>query len=63
MAGAYQRLGRYAEAKAALEAGLRLRPGSTADNIGLPPKNTSPVWRDATERARRAEIAAGLPEH
>jgi DNA-binding winged helix-turn-helix (wHTH) protein/tetratricopeptide (TPR) repeat protein len=63
MAGAYQRLGRYAEAKAALEAGLRLRPGTTADNIGLPRQNTSPVWRDAADRATRAEIAAGLPEH
>jgi len=63
MAGAYQRLGRLAEAKAALAAGLRLRPGSTADNIGLPLANTSPLWREAADRITRAEIAAGLPEH
>jgi hypothetical protein len=32
-------------------------------NVKLPLKNTSPVWREAAEKATRAEIAAGLPEH
>jgi DNA-binding winged helix-turn-helix (wHTH) protein/tetratricopeptide (TPR) repeat protein len=63
MAGAYERLGRHAEAKAALARGLALRPGSTAENVGLPLKNTSPLWREASERITRAEVAAGLPEH
>ena len=63
MAVAYQRLGRYQEAKAAMAECLRLRPGSTVANVRLPLKNTSPLWREAAERAVPAEIAAGLPEH
>ena len=63
MAAAYQRLGRYDEAKAAMAECLRLRPGSTAANVGLPHKNSSPVWREAADKATQAEIAAGLPEH
>jgi DNA-binding winged helix-turn-helix (wHTH) protein/tetratricopeptide (TPR) repeat protein len=63
LAVAYQRLGRYEEAKAAMAECLKLRPGSTAENVGLPVKNASPIWRAAAERATRAEIAAGLPEH
>jgi tetratricopeptide (TPR) repeat protein len=63
MAVAYQRLGRYEEAKAAMAECLKLRPGSTVANVKLPLKNTSPVWREAAEKATRAEIAAGLPEH
>jgi DNA-binding winged helix-turn-helix (wHTH) protein/tetratricopeptide (TPR) repeat protein/TolB-like protein len=63
LAAAYQRLGRTDEAKAALAKALGLRPGSTAANVEMPPKNTSPLWREACEKITRAEIAAGLPEH
>ena len=63
LAGAYQRLGRADEAKAAMAKALALRPGSTADNMPLPEKNVSPITIAATERISRAEIAAGLPEH
>jgi DNA-binding winged helix-turn-helix (wHTH) protein/tetratricopeptide (TPR) repeat protein len=63
LAGAYQRLGRVDEAKAAMAKALALRPGSTADNMPLPEKNVSPITIAATERISRAEIAAGLPEH
>jgi tetratricopeptide (TPR) repeat protein len=63
LAGAYQRLGRYDEAKAAMAKALELRPGSTAENVEMPPKNTSPLWREACEKITRAEAAAGLPEH
>ena len=63
LAGAYQRLGRADEAKAAMAKALALRPGSTADNMPPPEKNVSPITIAATERIGRAEIAAGLPEH
>jgi Tfp pilus assembly protein PilF len=63
LAGAYQRLGRVDEAKAAMVKALQLRPGSTADNMPLPEKNVSPLTIAATERIAHAEIAAGLPEH
>ncbi|MFZ0775411.1 MAG: tetratricopeptide repeat protein [Xanthobacteraceae bacterium] len=63
LAGAYQRLGRVDEAKAAMAKALVLRPGSTADNMPLPEKNVSPITIAATERISRAEIAVGLPEH
>jgi tetratricopeptide (TPR) repeat protein len=62
LAGAYQRLGRTDEAKAIMAKALELRPGSTAENVGLPPKNTSPLWREACARITRGEVAAGLPE-
>jgi DNA-binding winged helix-turn-helix (wHTH) protein/tetratricopeptide (TPR) repeat protein len=63
LAVAYQQLGRYEEAKAAMAECLRLRPGSTVAKVRLPTKNTSPIWREAAERVVPAEIAAGLPEH
>jgi DNA-binding winged helix-turn-helix (wHTH) protein/tetratricopeptide (TPR) repeat protein len=63
LAGAYQRLGRLDEARAAMAKALELRPGSTADNMPLPANNVSPLTIAATARITRAEIAAGLPEH
>jgi DNA-binding winged helix-turn-helix (wHTH) protein/tetratricopeptide (TPR) repeat protein len=63
LAAAYQRLGRLDEAKAAMAKALQERPGSTAVNFTMPPKNTSPLWLEAGERIKRADIAAGLPEH
>jgi DNA-binding winged helix-turn-helix (wHTH) protein/tetratricopeptide (TPR) repeat protein len=62
LAAAYQRLGRTDEAKAALAQTLTLRPGSSANNIAPPWKNTSPRYRDAGEQIIRAGVAAGLPE-
>jgi DNA-binding winged helix-turn-helix (wHTH) protein/tetratricopeptide (TPR) repeat protein/TolB-like protein len=62
LAAAYQRLGRYDEAAALVAKALQLRPGSTAENVGLPKQNTSPAYLEAAEKVRRAFIAAGLPE-
>jgi hypothetical protein len=62
LAAAYQQLGRPDDAKAAMEKGLALRPGSTADNYAPPTQNTSPVYLAAAERIVRASVAAGLPE-
>jgi DNA-binding winged helix-turn-helix (wHTH) protein/Tfp pilus assembly protein PilF/TolB-like protein len=62
LSAAYQGLGRPAEAKAAMDKALALRPGSNASNVALPPKNASPGFLAASERIGRAFIAAGLPE-
>jgi DNA-binding winged helix-turn-helix (wHTH) protein/tetratricopeptide (TPR) repeat protein len=62
LAAAYQRLGRTDEAHAALTQGLKLRPGSTASNMGIPAKNASPAYLEARGRIEQALIAAGLPE-
>ena len=62
LAAAYQRLGRTDEAQAALTQGIKLRPGSTASNIGIPTKNNSPAYMEARGRIEQALIAAGLPE-
>jgi DNA-binding winged helix-turn-helix (wHTH) protein/tetratricopeptide (TPR) repeat protein len=63
LAAAYQRLGRTEEAKAALAQTLTLRPGSSANNIAPPWKNTSPRYLEAGEQIIRAGVAAGLPEN
>ena len=63
LAGAYQRLGRFDEATAAMAEALKQRPDSKLENIGMPRKNTSPLWLAAGEKIGRAEVAAGLPEH
>ena len=63
LAGAYQRFGRFDEAKATMAAALKQRPGSNTENIWLPRKNTSPLWLAAAEKIKRAEVEAGLPEH
>jgi DNA-binding winged helix-turn-helix (wHTH) protein/tetratricopeptide (TPR) repeat protein len=62
LAAAYQQLGRADEAKAAMEKGLELRPGSTASNYAPPTQNASPVYLAASERIIRATIEAGLPD-
>jgi tetratricopeptide (TPR) repeat protein len=62
LAAAYQQLGRSDEAKAAMEKGLELRPGSTASNYAPPTQNASPVYLAASERIIRATIEAGLPD-
>lgn len=61
LATAYQRLGRSDEAKQALAQGLQLRPGSTAANISLPIRNTSPIYLEAREKISRTLIELGLP--
>jgi Flp pilus assembly protein TadD len=62
LAAAYQRLGRSDEAKATIAQGLALRPGTTASNLGIPTKNTSPAYLEARTRIEQALIEAGLPE-
>jgi tetratricopeptide (TPR) repeat protein len=61
-AAALQQLGRTAEAKAAMDKALALRPGSNLDNVTLPRKNASPAFLAAAEPVGRAFVAAGLPE-
>jgi tetratricopeptide (TPR) repeat protein len=58
---AYHRLGRHAEAQAMLAKGMALRPGATADNIGPPTANTSPVYLEASARVRDILVEAGMP--
>jgi len=62
LATAYQRLGRTAEAKAALARTMELRPGTTGANIGLDPKNASPLYTDAAQRVVDVLVGIGLPE-
>ncbi|WP_234680874.1 winged helix-turn-helix domain-containing protein [Bradyrhizobium monzae] len=62
LAAAYQRSGRFEEAKAAIAEGLRLRPGTTRQSVWPPMKNVSPVCIAAWERVVQAEVDAGLPE-
>jgi Tfp pilus assembly protein PilF len=62
LSAAYQETGHSAEAKAAMEKGMALRPGSNLANVLLPPKNASAAFLSAGERLGRAFVAAGLPE-
>jgi Tfp pilus assembly protein PilF len=62
MAASYQQLGRTGEARAALAKGKELRPGSTAQNVPPPTRNTSPVYLRASERIMQLMVTAGLPE-
>ncbi|MDE5454823.1 tetratricopeptide repeat protein [Bradyrhizobium sp. CSA112] len=62
LSAAYQGLGQPAEAKAAMDKALVLRPGSNLVNVALPPKNASPTFLAASEWIGRAYVAAGLPE-
>lgn len=62
LAAAYQRSGRFEEARAAVAEGLRLRPGTTKLNVSPSMKNASPVCIAAWERVVQAEVDAGLPE-
>jgi DNA-binding winged helix-turn-helix (wHTH) protein/tetratricopeptide (TPR) repeat protein len=61
LSAALARLGRMEDARAAMAKGMALRPGSTAANVHLPFKNTSPVYRAALERIEAANLEAGLP--
>jgi tetratricopeptide (TPR) repeat protein len=61
LAAAYQQLGRTEDARAAMQKGLELRPGSTYSNVPTPTKNSSPVYLEATEKVMQLMIAAGLP--
>ena len=62
LAAAYQRTGRFAEARAAIEEGLRLRPGTTKLSVWPPRKNMSPVYVVAGDRLVQSMMDAGLPE-
>ena len=62
LAAAYQQLGKTDEARAAMEKGRELRPGSTVQNVPTPRKNCSPVYLEAAERIMQLMAAAGLPE-
>jgi len=62
LATAYHRLGRTAEAKAALAKTMELRPGTTAVNISLDPKNASPLYTEAAQRVVNVLVGIGLPE-
>ncbi|MGY8661072.1 winged helix-turn-helix domain-containing protein [Bradyrhizobium sp. UFLA05-109] len=62
LAAAYQRSGRFEEARAAIAEGLRLRPGTTRLSVWPPMKNASPVCIAAWDRIVQAEVDAGLPE-
>jgi tetratricopeptide (TPR) repeat protein len=62
LAAAYQRSGRFDEARAAIAEGLKLRPGTTRLNVSPPMKNASPVCIAAWDRVVQAEVDAGLPE-
>jgi DNA-binding winged helix-turn-helix (wHTH) protein/Flp pilus assembly protein TadD len=61
LAAAYQQLGKTDEARAVMEKGRELRPGSTYHNVPTPRKNSSPVYVEATERIMQLMVAAGLP--
>jgi DNA-binding winged helix-turn-helix (wHTH) protein/Flp pilus assembly protein TadD len=62
LAAAYQQLGKTDEARATMEKGRALRPGSTVRNVPTPKKNASPVYIEAAERIMQLMAAAGLPE-
>ena len=62
LAAAYQQLGKTEEARAAMEKGRELRPGSTVRNVPTPKKNSSPIYIEAAERIMQLMAAAGLPE-
>ncbi|MFA6267468.1 MAG: winged helix-turn-helix domain-containing protein [Pseudolabrys sp.] len=62
LAAAYQRLGRFDDAKAALAAGMAERPGSNAGNVALPKKNASPVYLKRSADILALLVAAGLPQ-
>jgi len=63
IATCYQALGRHEEARVAVATGLRLRPGTTSETVGLPPKNESPRFIADSAKVRELLVAAGLPPH
>jgi hypothetical protein len=62
LAAACQQTGRIDDAKAAMQEGLKLRPGTTALNVATPGKNASPIYLQAADRVIQLMVAAGLPE-
>ncbi|MCK1740326.1 winged helix-turn-helix domain-containing protein [Bradyrhizobium sp. 139] len=62
LAVAYQRSGRFEEARMAMQEGLRLRPGTTRLSVSPPMKNASPVCLAAWDRVVQSMVDAGLPE-
>jgi DNA-binding winged helix-turn-helix (wHTH) protein/tetratricopeptide (TPR) repeat protein len=62
LSACYQRLGRPAEARTAMETAMRLRPGSNLGNVVLPPKNESAAYQAAIVWINDALVASGLPE-
>jgi DNA-binding winged helix-turn-helix (wHTH) protein/tetratricopeptide (TPR) repeat protein len=63
LSAAYIGLGRPAEARAAMDQGMALRPGSNLGNVLLHIRNASPVLLAAAALLAKALLAAGLPEH
>lgn len=61
LAAAYQQMGKTEEAKAAMEKGMELRPGSNYRNVPTPTKNSSPIYIEAAEKIMQLMVAAGLP--
>jgi tetratricopeptide (TPR) repeat protein len=61
LAAAYQQLGRIDDARAVMQKGMELRPGSTYGNVPTPKKNSSPIYIEATEKIMQLMVAAGLP--
>ena len=62
LAAAYQQMGKTEEARAAMEKGRELRPGSTYHNVPTPKKHSGPVYIEAAERIMQLMVAAGLPD-
>lgn len=62
LAAAYQQAGRFDEARAAMQEGLKMVPGTTKLNVAPPSKNTSPVYLAATDKVVQLMVDAGLPE-
>jgi DNA-binding winged helix-turn-helix (wHTH) protein/tetratricopeptide (TPR) repeat protein len=62
LAAAYQQAGRVGDARAAMQEGLRLIPGTTAQNVAPPQTNASPVYVQAAAPIIQLMVAAGLPE-
>jgi DNA-binding winged helix-turn-helix (wHTH) protein/Flp pilus assembly protein TadD len=62
LAAAYAGLDQPAEAKAAMDKALALRPGSNLSNVALPRKNASPTYLAASDSLLQAFVAVGLPE-
>jgi DNA-binding winged helix-turn-helix (wHTH) protein/tetratricopeptide (TPR) repeat protein len=61
IAACLQALGRYEEARKAVDEGLRLRPGTTGATVALPVKNQSPLYIAGSEKVIGLMVAAGLP--
>lgn len=62
LAAAYERLGRHAEAVAAMATAMQLRPTSTTSNVRPPMQNGSPVFVSAGEKILQTLKGLGLPE-